>query len=244
METPNFVPVLDYKALQDKVNQYAQEGAEKAIKEYYTAFNSPYYKGIEKALKQEGELGIKLPSIVALLNKAISEQYDQIVNTAVAHSYLPLITKFLVGVEKEMKFSDFLKKIIEETECTNSSEYSITVEKHHIYDSFHCVLIIENRDYEFSIYPETDVVAGKRVINDNKCHIFTMPYDRENYKEEMTLEKGGVSLKMPFTKNILADPIMMLLANLVICKTNLIMDCKEFQSDFFTDFERFEDERD
>lgn len=243
MEIPNFVPVLDYKALQDKVNKYAQEGAEKAIKEYYTAFNSPYYKGIEKALTQEGELGIELPSIVALLNKAITEQYDAIINEAIAHSYLPLITRFLVKVEKEMKFSDFLKKIIEETECTNSSEYSITIEKGD-YDASHCDLIIEDKKYRFSIYPERDIVGGKLVVNENKCHIFTMPYDRENYKEEMTLEKDGVSLKMPFTKNILADPIMMLFANLVICKTNLIMDCKEFELDFFTDFERFEDEGD
>ena len=122
------------------------------------------------------------------------------------------------------------------------------MEKSERFHCFECVLKIEDEEYEFSMYPKTTLLDNhKWDRNFDKCHISNLPritnWDYSS-RMEMSLQKGDVTLKMPFTPNILQNPIMLLFANLIICKTELTIDCQGFEDEFFTNFEdRFENER-
>ena len=49
---------LDEKRLQEMAAQYAMQGAEKAIKDFYTGYDSPFMNAIQRELKEKMETNL------------------------------------------------------------------------------------------------------------------------------------------------------------------------------------------
>ena len=109
----NILPKIDLDILQEKANEAAMKGAIECINNFYNGYNSPYKKAIEEELKSKSLMNggnIILPDILVRINEQLSAEIDRIANQAIAKTYIPLVTKFLTGVDREVKFSDILKK--------------------------------------------------------------------------------------------------------------------------------------
>lgn len=226
------LPVLDVKALQEKANEFAMKGATEAIKEFYSGYNSPYKEQIEAHLKKtEINTCVDLPDIIAVINEQLSAEIDKIANTAIAKSFMPLVQRFLVRADKEVKFSDILKAFINSTEAKyNECEVSITESKH---EWLEVTLTSEERSYSLCLH--IDYSSKKEAIR--KYNLLSLPNDAMNtssYKPTMRLSlDNGYSLEMPFTKDILKDDFNAYIARLVIGNCNITMDCRDFDEDMF-----------
>lgn len=243
METNVILPVLNTEDLQKKANEYAQKGAEDAIKEFYTGYNSPYKKALEASLANKGvDTAIEIPDIIGILNESISTEIDMIANNAVSKSFIPMVKRFLTRAAAELKLSDILKEFIELTDYKNDedadvSDYSIDIQKED--GSFMYIEITNGKlTYRLSFY-----LKSKRGELPKIYEIFTLPivsdssnsYSPSSLSKTMKLSIDGVTLEMPFTPKVLEDNFVSYIAKLVIANTKITIDTKDFDEDMFPD---------
>jgi len=243
------LPVINSELLQQKANEYAQKGAEECIKEFYTGYGSPYKKAIEENLKNKGlDNQFNIPDIIAVLNYKFSQEIDQIANTAIAKSFVPLVKEFLIREDAEIKFSDILKKFIETTNFKYNDDlesYDYTVEKA---EGRHSSQSLNDTFFEYKISNGTVGYELKFYKKDKnketqKIEIMSLPYLMESngkyrgsYESQQKMKislDGGATLELPFTKGILEDPFTSFIARLVIGQNNIIFDVTDFDEDMF-----------
>lgn len=228
------IPSINTEELQIAANKYAQEGAVKTIKDFYTGYNSPYIKALEEKLLNRGfDHSFTLPDVVANINEALSVEIDKIANAAVAKTFIPLVTKILTRADAEMKFSGILEKFIE---CVrfeydndqNSDDFDIDVEK----DGKSFIrLVISNCDkrYEIGFYNEG---THKEELKDVYT-IFSLPKNHGKSNQTMKIAIENATLELPFTPGILHDDFIAFIAGLVMAKTKITFDVMEFNDDMF-----------
>ncbi|MCR4313456.1 MAG: hypothetical protein NUV58_04355 [Candidatus Roizmanbacteria bacterium] len=245
METNVILPVLNTEDLQKKANEYAQKGAEDALKEFYTGYNSPYKKALEASLMNKGvDSAIEIPDIIGILNDSISAEIDMIANNAVSKSFVPMVKRFLTRSDAELKLSDILKEFIEFTDFKDNDDaeiddYSMEVKKD---DGSFLYLKITNSKvtYELSFYQKSKNGETPKVYE-----IYTLPsvadssgsYRNSSIPKTMKLSIDGVTLEMPFTPKVLEDNFISYVAKLVIANTKITFDVKEFSEDMFPENE-------
>ena len=242
METKVILPVLDTEALQKKANEYAQKGAEEALKEFYTGYNSPYRKAIEESLKTKGvDNAIEIPDIIGHLNESISTEIDMIANNAVSKTFIPMVKRFLTRADAEMNLSDILKEFISATDFSHEDDdmddYFMEIKKD---DGSFLYLTIQNSKvtYEVHFYLKSKKEDPKKVYE-----IYTLPYITEHgsnsssrygsIQKTMKLSMDGTILELPFTPRVLEDKFISFIARLVIANTKVTFDVTEFNEDMF-----------
>ncbi len=235
------LPVLDMEALQKKANEFAMKGAEDALKEFYTGYNSPYKKALEAALINKGvDDSIDIPDIVGTLNESISKEVDEIANLAVAKTFLPLVKRFLTRADGEIKFSDLLKEFISYTDYDFNTEfdwedYNVREEKN---DGSFMYLEISNSKIKFELH-----FYQKDSKQKNVYEIYVLPYIKEGGDKhgsrsfsqrtmKLTVD-GGTALEIPFTPGVLEDNFMSYIAGLIINNTKITFDTDSFSEDMF-----------
>ena len=236
MSDKQILPVLDMEALQAKANTAAMKGACEAIESFYTGYNSPFKKIIEEQLNETKiGFGIKLPDIIALINDSFSKEIDLIANTAVAKSFLPIVQRFLVREEKEIKFSKFLKAFIEHTDCKEFDDCNIDIKEHPEHGWLD--VNIGNADKHYNLTIHTKYSSDKNAKK--QYQILSLPRFEEakRFAQTMKLSIDGVTLEIPFTKDVLYDPFVSYVARLVIANSIITMDCKDFSEDMFPEDE-------
>lgn len=240
METSIILPVLNTEELQKKANDYAQKGAEEALKEFYTGYSSPYKKAISENLENKGlDHSFNIPDIIGVLNQKFSEEIDLIANTAIAKSFVPMLKEVLTREDAEIKFSDILKKFIEVTnfDRDNDDFEDYTAEK------------IESTESYRSSFFKYKILNGKigyeiHFFNSSKSlTIMSLPCMLDNrsgyssgYESKQTMKvslDGGATLEMPFTRGILEDRFISFIARLVIGNNNIVIDVEDFDEDMF-----------
>jgi hypothetical protein len=225
-------PKIDFEKLAEAAEKAAMTGALKEIEEYYTGWNSPYREAIKEELKKKGFNGhIQLPEVTSLINKAMSNEVDRIVNTAVAKTYVPQLSKMLVGVEKEVDFSEMLKEFIEATDQEDMDECECNVSK-----SPHGWLnvTIKGKEHEYELTLHEHYQSKKE--NLERYCLLGLP---NKYREEstrpktMTIHTENARIEIPFTQNILSDDFMKFCAGMLIADSVITMDTRDFDQDMF-----------
>jgi hypothetical protein len=226
------VPVLDMAVLQEKANEYAMKGAVESIKDYYSGYNSPFRKKIDEDLKKQ-EIGwaLELPDILALINESLSKELEIIANTAVAHTYVPMVKSFLTRVEKEIKFSDILKEFIEAVEPEYMDDCEVSVREDSDHGWLNVSIEHEKRNYELTLHKD----SGSNKNGEKKYCILGLPYNSfsDSRKDKMTFEMEGGRLEIPFQRDVLKDKFLSYIARVIICKSSITIDTKEFDEDMF-----------
>lgn len=225
-------PVLDIEVLQQKSQEAAMKAALNVIDEYYNSYSSPYKKQLNEYFENKGaSFSFEIPDIIAAINKNLSLEVDVIANTAISKTFIPLMKKFLTRAEPKMFLSDILKLFIEKTR-DNFDDYSMELNKNSSYDWYNLIVRCEDRSYEITLH-ETHNSKNEDV---KKYSIFSLPSSPRNdkySKEVMKMSLDGVSLELPFTKDIIQDEFMSFIAKLIIAKTEIIFDCDDFDENWF-----------
>lgn len=221
---------LDEKKLQELAEKYAMEGAEKAIKEFYTGYHSEYMKQLNKVCYD------RMPSIcfdpvdiTAEINKAIKQRITAIANEAVANTFIPLIERMLTNTPNNLmtsgilyqKYGDYVKE--REDDDFDADYLEIKVET----DAYFTKLIFgyDGND-EFCLYLSE---AGYDQDGNEKLYMMHSLPTHRNYKEDgsrmMTLHLGdGRRLEMPFEPDALNNSFVRSCARAVIYQTKIAID--------------------
>lgn len=229
-------PVLNI----EEINKTAQEAAEKAqrevIEKFYNGYDSPYKKKLKEHLEnQKMDLFFKLPNVVTEINEALSSEIDAMVNKAIAHSYVPLISECFTNTVKEMKFSEFLQNIVnavDEYEA-NYDDFHVSVDKNSSHGWLDIELSTPKNNYSFTLHEKS--YFNKDEKKDNTYQLFSLPNNGSSsaYPQKMKIEKDGVTIEMPFVRNILNDKVVALMANMIMADTVITMDTDYFHEDMF-----------
>jgi len=227
------LPQLDISILQQKANEYAMAGATKTIEDFYAGYNSPFRKAVEDELKKVSidTHKIALPDIIGILNEQLTKKIDEIANEAIAKSFVPLVNRFLTGLNKELLFSDVLKEFIEVTKEDSDDHYEVSVEPNYRHNWLNVNISKGEMNYEFTLH---QTFASER-SGPPKYHLLSLPYNSEKHKPTMKLSIDGVKLEMPFTSGILEDRFISYLAKTIISQCEITMDCKDFDEEWFHD---------
>lgn len=221
-------PELDPKVLQEKVNEYAMKGAIEAIKEYYSGYNSPFRKALDEQLKQREVQGIELPDILSVLNDSIATEINSIAHASIAQTMIPQVKKFLTRANAEIKMSDFLKQIIELSDPESPDDLSVDVQTDDKYNWLDVTLSVKEKTYRITFHEDWE--AKKQNIK--RYQLLSMPSEGAKHNM-MKLEVDGVKIEIPFSQNVLHDDVIGYLAGLVIARTKITMDTREFSDDMF-----------
>lgn len=231
-QTNVIVPVLDMAVLQEKANEFAMKGAIESIKEYYSGYNSPFRKKIDEDLKKQ-EIGcmLELPDILVILNESLTKEMEVIANTAISHTYIPMVQQFLTRVDKEIKFSDILKEFIECVEPEYMDDCEVLVSENNAHGWLNVSIDHEKRSYELTLHKDYD--SEKK--GEKKYCILSLPYNSfsDNRKDKMTFEMEGGKLEMPFQRDVLKDKFLSYIARVIICHSVITIDTTSFNEDMF-----------
>jgi hypothetical protein len=227
----DLVPVIDPEVLQEKVNQAAMKGALSTIEEFYTGYNSPFKKAIKEDLEnKEIKHSFELPDIIATINDSLTSEIDRIANTAISKSFVPLVQRFLTRTDDDVKFSDILREFIE---CSPESErdyFEVNVKKHEKYSWLDINLSSEDKTYRLTLH--SDYKSEKEGIV--KYILLSLPYTDNSRNQTMKLSvENGVTLELPFTRDILKDNFTSYLARLVMSGSLITMDVTDFEDWMF-----------
>lgn len=226
------LPVLDTEVLKAKTQEAAMKGALKTIEEYYTAWDSPFKKHIAEELnKAPIGHGIELPDIIGLINQSLVAQIDQIANTAVAQTFVPLVSKFLTRVDPEVPFSQILKEFIAlfEYEDVEPYDFSINIDEDSEWGWLTIKLSCKKVEHHFTLHKN----ENKDKLTEKTYSALSLPYSTGTAYHKMKIKVEGAELEMPFTPDILRDDFISFIARLVISKSIIKMDVTDFDEDLF-----------
>ena len=231
--------VLDKEALEKKANELAYKAAVSELEDFYTGYNSPFKKQLRESFNNKTiSLSFEIPDILAVLNKEISKKADEIANTAIAKTFLPMATELFTRIESEINLSEMLKEFISQTSYSydddiSTDDFTLSIEQS--YPDSNCLqefntleISSNNKKYEVSIQIK-ETAENKKFFT-----VTSLPHQRTTHNRtmEFTLENGA-RLEMPFEQSILSDHFNMYLARLVIAKTRVFFDVDDFEEDLF-----------
>ncbi len=233
------IPELDLKKLKVHAEEAAMKGAVKTIEEFYNGYDSPFRKSVKEFLeKQEMSWNFNLPEILTVINEKIGKEIDLIANTAVAKSFVPLVARFLTREDKEIKFSDILKEFIEamkdySIDTPDMGDFSCSIKK----NPSHGWLEIEigstykkEKEYSFTLH----TYDREKTSDVQKYQLLSLPYDySDTTKKTMKLSLDGVTLELPFIKDVLSDKFMSFMARIIIANSHITMDVNDFDEEMF-----------
>jgi hypothetical protein len=229
------LPVLDTEVLQEKAQAAAMKGAISTIEDFYNKYDSPFKKMIEEELKKQ-EFGyfLQLPDILSLINESLSKQIDQIANAAVAKTYVPLVNQFLTRVEKDVKFSEVLKRFVKLFEYDDKGPYDFSCEvneREYPYEWLDVTLSCEDQEFKFTLHKDK-VKDGEPQTHS----LLSLPFGHKDHydsRDKMILSLDGAKLELPFVRDILSNDFVSFCARLILCDSNIHMDTRDFEDWMF-----------
>lgn len=224
------LPTLDLEVLRKKAQEAAMNGAMSEIRDFYEGYNSPYRKKIKEHLEsmQIDSYKIQLPEIIGLINDSLSAEITALANKSVSETLLPMVKKFLAKAPKQMKFSEFLKEIIEDTHNGDMEEYDCDCEKNHQHGWWNVNIRYKRNEYSLTFHEDFD---SKKTNPGKYYRILSLPYN--NSERTMSLSYDGADIRVPFSYGVLQDDIISLVAKCIIAETKFEFDVTQFEEDMF-----------
>ena len=220
---------LDFAVIQQKANEAATRAYLEEVNNYYTGYNSPFRKAIEKDLSRQGfNVHIKLPDVMAIINDSLNQHVTEIANIAIANSFIPLVNDMFAGIDKKtIKFSEIVEKFkeIAKEEDEDICEIYVQVEesKHKWLDVKMDVEKKYNRDAKYQFTLHRNMGSKGEYIEGYK--LLSFPYDRENiYNPKMIVHAENCKIEMPFCREILKDAFIRFLGGLLLGQLIIEMD--------------------
>jgi len=220
-------PKIDQKKMEEAANRAAEKAFIEEIERHYTNYDSPYRIAVREELKKQKvpRLG-GIPQIMSEINKALSAEMDIIDNNAVSVSFINDFRSILDVYNKEEKLSTILADIISNTHANidDIENFDFSAEKDENFKWLSCKLKIEDKEYLFTLHHH----------DEDKYKLLSFPgHFKGGYNKKITIETNGSTVELPYSMDILKDPVLNILAKLFISGTMLEVDCDNFEDDMF-----------
>ena len=230
---------LDEQKLQEMAQQYAMQGAEKAIKDFYTGYDSPFMKEVQRQLseKMKTNLFFELSQMTAAINQALNNKVSEMANTVVANTFLPMLNRMFSQERKTVvttqdlyeHFGDAMKEDLDDEFDTERMELEIK-DSPGSYSDQQYLYFRYDGDTKF----ELSLMESSRHLKDDNGNILYMitelpgcsQYRMDNYPRERQMRirlNEGATLEMPFTPDVLRDEFMRYVAGLLLTNTMVII---------------------
>jgi hypothetical protein len=241
----NLTPVIDPKVIQEKINEFALKGAIETIKDFYTGYKSPFREAVDASLKATKlNYKMELPDIIGMINQSIVAEMDKITHEAISKTYVPLVKRFLTRIEPKMTFSDFLRELIEDADIQEPDDCSIDMNKHSQYDWYEIDLKLDSVTYKMTLHECSESRRDKTGSTQKTYQFLSLPsgWEKEStglYRSSVTnhrimkLKVDNATLELPYTPEVLHDPVCRLIAQMMLCDTQLTLDTTDFDDDMF-----------
>jgi hypothetical protein len=220
---------INQEQLQVAIDKATLKGAIEVINDYYTGYNSPYKKALREELenKKINTTGIKLPDIIGLINEKLSKEIEIIANNAVAQTFLPMLQDSIFRHEKEVKFSDIVKKLIEEHSIDDGDDWEIELEEHKIHQWI-TVKISGEENYNFTMH------QYKNELEESRFKILSIPTKDAKFVK-YTNHEQKTTVELPMLPAFLDDQFNAFIASLIISGSFIELDCEGFEDWMFRD---------
>ena len=225
---------LPEEKIQQLAEKYAMEGAEKAIREYYTGYNSPYVRAMTEHIERIAPSPrFDLPDITAVINKALSDRIMDLCNQFMVNTYAKLFNRMLTPNENNLvtteslfqKFGDYIKDREDDDFDEDGLEFKAKTSQYPYSDNYRYLEFWYNSELEFSLSIWDD--GGKNENGELLYTLASLPghgqYNRLDNRSRMakiTLEDGKTA-EVPIIDDVLSNDFLAYLANILICKTKI-----------------------
>lgn len=225
---------LPEEKIQQLAEKYAMEGAEKAIREYYTGYNSPYMKAMTEHIEKIAPSPrFDLPDITAVINKALSDRIMDLCNEFMTKTYAKLFNRMLTPNENNLvttedlfqEFGDYIKDREDDEFDEERLDFAAKTSKYSYSDNYRYLEFSYKGEVEFSLSIWDD--GGKNENGEVLYTLASLPghgqYNRLDNRSRMakiTLEDGKTA-EIPIIDDVLSNDFLAYLANILICKTKI-----------------------
>ena len=225
---------LPEEKIQQLAEKYAMEGAEKAIREYYTGYNSPYVKAMTEHIQRIAPSPrFDLPDITAVINKALSDRIMDLCNQFMANTYAKLFNRMLTPNENNFvtteslfqKFGDYIKDREDDDFDEEGLEFKAKTSQYSYSDNYRYLEFWYNSELEFSLSILDD--GGKNEKGEVLYTLASLPghgqynhLDNRSRFAKITLEDGKTA-EVPIIDDVLSNDFLAYLANILICRTKI-----------------------
>lgn len=225
---------LDENKLQEIAEKYAMEGAEKAIKEFYTGYNSPYLKKMREHLESIApNPHFDLPDITSAINTALSHRLQEITNEVIAKTYVKLFNRIFTPTEDAVigseslfqKFGDYIKDREEEDFSEDELGYEIC--------KGYCGDILQRVQFKYKDYTEFELALWAEGRNEEGKQLYIIsrlpgsgPWNELTNKPKfakITLEDGKQA-EVPILDDVISNDFMAYCARLMLSRTKILLD--------------------
>jgi hypothetical protein len=260
METINLqVPELDQETLKNKAYEYAMKGAEEVLKDYYSGYKSPYKQKFEEALNaMPFNSNFNLLDMTAYMQSIINEKAEEVCSLAVAQVYIPELSEFLTGLNRdrnnwreEIRFSEIVKKFKEivandDDEIKNVFVEAVIDKEYEPYNVYFSkndsgLVSIDYKDkaeYCYTLHAQSIYEEGK-FKKTGKYQLLSVDNNNEyknKRKQTIKIKTDDITAEIPFDAAALKDKFHRYIISLYVNKIAIIMD-----DDYDTHINREED---
>lgn len=230
---------LDEEKIQQMAEKYAIEGAEKAIKDYYTSYNSPYVKAVEEHLKKQlPSRFFDLPDFTAAINEALEAKIDGMCDRIVAQTYIRVFNEMLTGKEKGYEYSNDMYRhyceYVKDREGDDFEPDMLGIEEENSHYGFKYLRFIYNVETEFRL----DLYeSGKGEDGVQMYEITKLPHTGQYAHLDGKLPNMSIKLDdthtaaVPITHDVLSNEFMAYIAKLLINGTKIIVSSHHYWED-------------
>ena len=225
---------LPEEKIQQLAEKYAMEGAEKAIREYYTGYNSPYVKAMTEHLtKIAPSPRFDLPDLTAAINKALSDRIMDMANEVVAKTYVKLFNRIFTPNEYNQatvtmlfqQFGDYIKD--REGDDFDSEDLEFETGKDYFGTELRYLKFKYQSEVEFdlTIWGRGQTENGEKLYEIAKLPGSGTWNKNESRKQyaKITLDDGKQA-EVPILDDILSNDFLAYLAKIMLCKTQIVVD--------------------
>lgn len=229
----SIMPVIDMEEVHKAANEYALEGVKDTLKSFFTGYNSPFTKLVREHFEsQVPSFNMDITGIMALLNDALVSMTDQVVNQAVAQSYIPAVKKLLTRIDDKVKVSDIVRKFLEvygDIDGWDGDKFEVELTKDSRFDWYTLQLRSTEEEASFSI------TLHCKSEKDNEYQILSIPLEENSLnrfgsmKVSFELENGKTAkMEMPYGSGIILNSFLSYIARIVTFQATVIIDTTDF----------------
>lgn len=222
---------LDEEKIQQMAEKYALEGAEKAVREYYTGYNSPYVKAMEEHLKKQlPSRWFDLPDLTAAINQALNNKIATLCNQVVAQTYIRVFDRIMSGngsgVVSSQEIYQHYCGYVKDREDDDFDGEELECEVEHSPYGFNYLLMKYNGEMEFRLSLYED---GRNEQGDQLYSITSLPHTGQFAHLDGKLPMMSIKLdenrtaSVPITPDVLSNEFMAYIANILIHGKKIII---------------------
>nr|WP_322625672.1 hypothetical protein [uncultured Flavobacterium sp.] len=228
----NYVPSIDFEAIKAAADASAQKGALAEVKKFYEESYSPFRENIREQLSSvvTPNIHLDLANIMGILNDKISKEVDNIANEAIAKLFLPEIKEFLTQAPESINLSELVKEY-KECNFLDKDEYlEFSLKRRTDYDWIEIKIGHGRNLLQLTLHKDW---KSKMEADQTPIYRFlSLPHDQSKSHEKMILRvENGVTLEMPFRRDVLSDRFTSLIGRMIIAKTIVNIDIDRLPPD-------------